>query len=103
MTELKIGTRWRSAVCDTEVVVVRAPSDAAALECGGSEMLPVGTDRDPNRSPDPQWAEGTLIGKRYVLEGTEIEALCTKSGNGSLAIGGTRLGVKSSKPLPSSD
>jgi hypothetical protein len=37
--ELKAGSRWRSAVCDTEVVVVRAPTGEQTLECGGHPMI----------------------------------------------------------------
>ena len=78
--DLKAGSRWRSAVCDTEVVVVRAPSEPAQLECGGTPMLPVGSDPEQGSSPDPQWSDGTLIGKRYELNAPAIEILCTKAG-----------------------
>jgi hypothetical protein len=101
--DLKAGSRWRSTVCDTEVVVVRAPSEPAQLECGGTPMLPVGSDPEQGSSPDPQWSDGTLIGKRYELNAPAIEILCTKAGLGSLSIAGVPLTVKGSKPLPASD
>jgi hypothetical protein len=101
--ELKSGSRWRSAVCDTEVIVVRAPSEPVPLECGGALMLAGGTDQGPQASLDPSWSEGTFIGKRYELEGSDMEVLCTKAGTGSLSSAGVALGVKGSKPLPSSD
>src|SRR5580658_9072785 len=42
--KLVAGSRWRSAVDTTEVVVVRAPEDEASLECGGHEMVAAGAD-----------------------------------------------------------
>src|SRR5437870_4779176 len=36
---LKPGSRWKSAVCATEVVVVRPPSGDVSLECGRAPML----------------------------------------------------------------
>ena len=48
-------------------------------------------------------AEGTLLGKRYVHEASGLELLCTKPGEGSLAVDGAALPLKEAKPLPSSD
>ncbi len=36
--ELKPGTRLRSTVCETQVVVVRAPSEPVELACGGAPL-----------------------------------------------------------------
>ena len=47
--------------------------------------------------------EGTQIGKRYINEAGDLEVLCTKPGDGSLAAGGATLTIKGAKPLPSSD
>ncbi len=99
--ELRAGDRLRSAVCDTEVVVVKAPSDAIDLQCGGAAMIPVGDSPDGG-TPGAGFDEGTLIGKRYT-DGGALELLCTKAGDGSLSIGSDRLEVKGAKPLPSSD
>jgi len=100
--ELAVGSRWRSTVCSTEVAVVRAPGEARTLTCGGAEMVAI--DADAPRGPiDPAFADGTLIGKRYTDESSGIEVLCTKAGEGSLALDGERLLVKGAKPLPSSD
>ena len=52
---------------------------------------------------DPGHAGGTLLGKRYVNEAGELELLCTKPGDGSLAVAGEALVLKEAKPLPSSD
>jgi hypothetical protein len=101
--ELKPGSRWRSAVCDAEVVVVRPPSAAATLECGGQAMLPHGTQRPAGAAPSADHAAGSLLGKRYVDADTGFEALCSKPGQGSLSLSGRTLTVKEAKKLPSSD
>lgn len=89
----------KSAVCDTEVMVVRAAD--AVLECGG---VPMTEDRPAERKPvNPAFAEGTKIGKRYVNAAGTIELLCVKAGQGSLSIAGEALKVKDAKPLPASD
>jgi hypothetical protein len=47
--------------------------------------------------------EGTLLGKRYICDDAGLEVLCTKSGEGSLALDKTPLVVQGAKPLPPSD
>jgi hypothetical protein len=98
-----VGTRLRSAVDETEVVVVRAPSDNIDIRCGGQSMLPLTPEAVVTGSVDPRHSGGTLVGKRYVNEELNVELLCTKGGKGSLAVGDTPLLVKAAKPLPSSD
>jgi hypothetical protein len=100
--ELKPGTRLASAVCATEVVVVKAPAGAVDLRCGGAAMAPK-DEVDAGAALDPAHAEGTQMGKRYADEDIGIEVLCTKAGDGSLSIGDERLHLKDAKPLPSSD
>lgn len=99
---LKPGLRLQSTACDTEVIVVRAPVEPVALECGGVSMVALGTEHD-RRSVDPAHADGTAMGKRYAHEVLGLELLCTKGGQGSLTIGGIPLPSKDAKPLPSSD
>jgi hypothetical protein len=101
--ELKPGTRLKSAVCDTEVIVVRAPSEPVNLECGGHPVHALGEDAPSGLTLDPDHAAGTPVGKRYADEATGLELLCTKAGAGSLAIDGVALPLKDAKPLPSSD
>jgi hypothetical protein len=96
------GTRLRSAVCDTQVVVVRAPGGPVDLRCGGAPLVPL-DDTSAQGAIDPAEAEGTLLGKRYADEDSGLELLCTKPGQGSLTCEGTRLPLKGAKPLPSSD
>ena len=101
--ELKPGTRLKSAVDATEVVVVKAPKDDVDLRCGGSAMAPIGTDAAAGASLDVNHSAGTQMGKRYADEEIGIELLCTKAGDGSLSIGDQALLLKDAKPLPSSD
>lgn len=100
--ELKPGTRLRSDVCATEVIVVKAPTAPVELDCGGTPMVAV-TEGAAGGAIDPVWASGTLLGKRYVLPDVGLELLCTKAGDGSLSVGGAGLQEKQAKPLPSSD
>jgi hypothetical protein len=66
MTELKAGTRIKSAVCATELMVIQAPAGDVDVRCGGA-------------------------------------LLCTKPGEGTLALGSEPLVLKEAKPLPASD
>jgi hypothetical protein len=96
---MKPGTKLKSTVCDTEVMVIRA--GARVAECGGSPMVEV---RPVERGAlNPAFAQGTKIGKRYIDAAGTCELLCVKAGQGSLSIGGVALQVKDAKPLPSSD
>lgn len=96
---MKPGTKLKSAVCDTEVMVIKGSN--VVVECGGAPMV---EERPAERAPvDPAFAEGTKIGKRYVDEAGTVELLCVKAGQGSLAIGGVPLKLKDAKPLPASD
>jgi hypothetical protein len=97
--------RLRSAVCPTEVVVVRASAaDDVPLQCGGAPMVPLDSTVGPDGPdhPDPAFASGTQLGKRYGL-GSDLELLCTKAGDGALSVGATPVPLKEAKPLPSSD
>lgn len=102
MELLKAGSRLKSAVCTTEVIVVKAPAREVAVSCGGSPML--GSD-DDNASAGESAGTGepTLLGKRYVNAEEDLEVLCTKGGDGWLAVDEEPLVMKDAKPLPSSD
>ena len=99
--QLKPGLRLQSAVCDTQVVVVKG-SGEIDVRCGGAPMVPMGSDVERG-SVDAKFAEGTLMGKRYADDDGSIELLCTKPGEGSLSVGDVPVPVKEAKPLPSSD
>ncbi|HMN47051.1 MAG TPA: hypothetical protein PKE27_20910 [Povalibacter sp.] len=96
---MKPGTKLKSAVCDTEVMVIKAAD--VAVDCGGA---PMAAERPAERGViDPAFAAGTKMGKRYVDEAGTLELLCVKAGQGSLSVGGVALKLKDAKPLPASD
>jgi hypothetical protein len=96
---MKSGTKLKSAVCDTEVMVIRG--SGVVVECGGAPML---EERPAQRGTlNPGFAAGTFIGKRYVDAIGSLELLCVKPGKGSLSINGVALQLKDAKPLPASD
>lgn len=97
------GVKLRSVVCATEVVVVEAPPGDVDIECGGQQMVVAADAPDPAGRPAPGADGGTLLGKRYVDATGAIELLCSRAGDGSLAVGGVAAEVKAAKPLPSSD
>jgi hypothetical protein len=96
---MKPGTKLKSRACDTEVMVIRYTS--GTLACGGA---PLGPDRPATTDAiDPNFAEGTRTGKRYVDTAGTVELLCVKAGAGSLSLDGVALSTKDAKPLPASD
>lgn len=97
------GTRLRSAVCATEVVIIAAPPENVELSCGGAPLLAEGDEASPDMTIDANAAAGSLLGKRYTDASGKLELLCVKPGAGSLAAGGIPLVTKSAKPLPASD
>ena len=100
--ELKAGTRIRSSVCATELMVIQCPDGDLDLRCGGAPVVALGEDASGGEV-DGAHKNGTQIGKRYVNEAGDLELLCTKPGEGSLSVGDTALSLKEAKPLPSSD
>jgi len=97
---MKPGTKLKSTTCDTEVMIIKAPADAE-IACGGAPMS-ADTSVD-SQTIDSAFADGTLMGKRYVDEAGTVELLCVKAGAGSLSVNAIQLGIKDAKPLPSSD
>jgi hypothetical protein len=96
---MKPGTKLKSQVCDTEVIVIRGGE--GSVECGGVAMADTKPDAAGEAQPDH--ANGTLLGKRYVDPASTFELLCVKAGKGSLAVDGVALSTKDAKPLPASD
>jgi hypothetical protein len=103
MSELRPGARLTSAVCTTEVVVVRVTDPGVVLECGGEPMLAAGTAPTAAGTPHAGFDGGSLIGKRYGGPDAPIEVLCVKPGAGTLGANGSVLVQRSAKPLPASD
>lgn len=99
---IKTGTRLQSQVCDTQVIVVKAADSLDDLRCGGHPMVPLGAEPSDVAEPDPAFADGSSMGKRYVDAGG-AEILVTKAGAGSLSVGATALTPKAANPLPASD
>lgn len=100
---VKSGTRLRSQVCDTQVIIVRAADSLDDLRAGGVPMVPLeGAAPAAEGSPQEGFADGNLIGKRYV-DDAGAEVLVTKAGAGTLSVGSTPLSIKEAKPLPASD
>jgi len=99
---LKAGARFKSAVCETQVMVIKAPAGEFDLACGGAGMLAPAADMG-GATLHSSHASGSLIGKRYVNADESVELLCTKGGKGSLSLGGIAMEVKQAKQLPSSD
>jgi hypothetical protein len=100
---LKAGARFKSAVCETQVMVIKAPAGEFDLCCGGAEMLTGAATAPAGAQLHGDHAGESLIGKRYVNADESVELLCTKGGKGSLSLNGTPLQVKQAKQLPSSD
>lgn len=95
---LKPGTRLKSAVCDAEIMIIKA-SEGDDLTCGGVAMA----ESPAKAEAAADKMHGCLIGKRYVNEADTVEVLCVKSGEGSLYYNGAELMTKDTKKLPSSD
>ena len=96
---MKPGTKLKSTVCDTEVMVIRG--SGMVVECGGA---PMAQERPAQKGTlQAGWDKGTQIGKRYVDVAGSVELLCVKPGQGSLSLGGVALLLKDAKPLPASD
>jgi hypothetical protein len=99
----KPGSRWRSAVCSTEVVIVRTPRTVVGLSCGGYSMVPFGTEGFTPPDLSSFDSVGTHLGKRYEDLTTGLEVLCSKGGAGSLSVDGRAMALKETKALPASD
>jgi len=98
---LKVGSRLKSTVCNGEVMVVLAPEGDHELSCGGAPMAE--SVDAPSGEVDPSHADGIQIGKRYVGCDGDLEVLCVKAGDGSLAVNGEAMELKEAKKLPKTD
>ena len=100
---LKPGTRLKSQVDSTEVIVVRAPAEDLTLCCGGHPMIDLAAEPSSGLAAAGE-GRPALLGKRYTaaeLDGLEI--LVTRAGSTGLTVDGVPMEVKAAKPLPSSD
>jgi hypothetical protein len=102
--KLKPGTRLRSQVDATEVIVVRSPADEIEVACGGHPMIDVQAEPEPGLAAAGDPADGTQLGKRYTAGGDSVlELLVTKPGKYGLSADVASLVLKEAKPLPASD
>lgn len=103
MVAFKAGIRLKSAVCNSELMLIVAPAEEVNLTCGGAAVIELAGDPPAGATIDPEQKQGTQMGKRYTNAAGDIEVLCTKPGEGGLAVDGVALEIKGAKPLPSSD
>jgi hypothetical protein len=101
--QLRPGLKLHSAVCDAQVVVVRAPAAEVDLGCGGAPMVPDGEAPPAGATLDATLGDPAQLGKRYEEPEVGLELLCTKAGAGALTCNGAPLALKGAKPLPASD
>jgi hypothetical protein len=98
------GQALASPVDSTTVIVVRAPDSDVDITCAGVGMWdPKAGGEPPDGAADPAQLAGSLMGKRYASEELGLELLCTKAGQGTIAVNGVPLALKAPKPLPASD
>ena len=101
--DFRTGMRLKSAVCSTEIIIVKPPKQGDELRCGGVAMIAL-TEMPPDGLTITGDARGgTQLGKRYVSEEAGLEILCTKAGEGSLSLNDRQLDIQGAKALPSSD
>jgi hypothetical protein len=102
--KLQLGQMLASPVDATTVIVVRAPGTEIDLTCAGVEMWdPRSEQEPPSGTADPAQLGGSGFGKRYADHDLGLELLCTKAGQGSIAVNGVPLQVATARALPSSD
>ncbi|MVZ99810.1 hypothetical protein F8568_005340 [Actinomadura sp. LD22] len=99
--KLRVGQTLKSAVDETSVVVIKSPGGETAVTCGGHEMTEQPGAPVPAAEGDA--GPGLMLGKRYTVEGVEIELLCSHGGRHAVAVDGAPVEQKSAKPLPASD
>ena len=101
--DLKPGSRWKSVVCDGEMVVVRPPKSPGILCCGGQVAVAL-ADAGVDIMPLIDGHDGGLLmGKRYIDEASGLEVLGSKPGRGAVSFDGRLMATKDAKPLPASD
>ena len=94
MAVLKAGMRLKSAVCSSQIMMVVAPARDVALTCGGAPVVELAAADGSGGAIDPTHKQGTQMGKRYTNAAGDVEILCTKPGEGGLAVDGEILTVK---------
>lgn len=101
--EMKTGARYRSQVCETELIVVRVLPGDVALTIGGHPAIDLNAEPEVGLSMVAGLDTGSALGKRYTDPSGKLELLITKGGAGGVALNGELLSLKEAKPLPASD
>ena len=101
--QINIGARYRSQVCETELIVVRPLTGDVDLSCGGHPVIDLRAESSAGLSLKEDASAGNGLGKRYTDPSGQLELLVTKAGQGTLALSGEPLTLKQAKPLPASD
>lgn len=101
--EIKTGARYRSQVCETELIVIRPLPGELDLTCGGHPLIDLKAEPSPGLSLKADADTGSALGKRYTDASGKLELLVTKAGEGTLSLAGEPLMLKEAKPLPASD
>ena len=102
--ELKPGARFRSAVGDTEVVVIKAPADPVDLRCGGHPVVPIGDEPPAGLTAEAGIRRGHARSASATSTApTSSSCSARRAGSASLSVGTELLVLKDAKPLPSSD
>ena len=98
MPTLKPGTRLRSAVCTTEVMVIQAPAAEVDVTCGGAPMVPLGTPvaSGASRTPgvSPQAAEGGAQRGAAERSSSGLAAAQQTASAGASEVPGTLIGKR---------
>ena len=64
--QIKTGARYRSHVCQTELIVVRPLPGDVDLSCGGHAVIESKAEPEPGLSLKEGADTGTQLGKRYT-------------------------------------
>jgi hypothetical protein len=99
----RVGQTLTSSVDTTTVIVVRAPDADVELTCAGVPLYDARSGEAPEGTADPAQMGGSLLGKRYADDELGLELLCSKGGEGTLAVNGTPIPLRDAKALPASD
>lgn len=103
MTTLKAGTRLRSAIGTTEVIITKGRP--GAITCAGALMVPIVSSDggQPAEVAIIDNGQQVLLGKRYQTPDGATQVLCTKQGQGTLHSDGVPMEMVTPKLLPASD
>jgi hypothetical protein len=103
MKTLKPGLRLKSAVCATEIMVIRAPSLDAVLACGGTEMLGMAEADLPAAPSSRRIMRGHPDRQALRRRARPRRGAVHARRRRFVALDGVAMTVKQAKALPSSD